>query len=219
MSRGDDMEYIRLLLIFLLLLSSCIIEVVEVDEAPSEQAYVSRVVDGDTVVLESGEKVRFVGINTPEKWEYYYGEATQGLRDLVENKSVILTRDVSDRDKYNRILRYVYLEDGTFVNARMVEQGFARAYYYPPDTRHYDYFVELETVAKEKNLGIWNLSGLERIVQEQYPQGCNYVASKTGEVYYSVECKYANRILEKNRLCFKTADDAVQSGYRLTKKC
>ena len=213
------MEYIRLSIILLILLSSCILEVVEVNEPLSEQAYVARVVDGDTVVLENGEKVRFVGINTPEKWEYYYGEATQGLRDLVEYKLVILKRDVSDRDKYNRILRYVYLEDDTFVNALMVDGGYAKAYHYPPDTLHYDQFLNIETQAKAEGIGIWNETASLDSDLGGYPLGCNYVSSKSGEVYYSIECKYANRILVKNRVCFESEEKAVAAGYRLTAKC
>jgi len=213
------MEYRWLSIILLLFLSSCVIEVIQIPDTTPTEANVVRVVDGDTILLDSGEKVRFVGINTPEKWEYYYVEATVALRNLVGNQTVLLERDITDKDKYGRLLRYVYLLDGTLVNGLMVEGGYAKAYHYPPDVKHYDGFVVLETEAKEAKLGIWNLTGLESVVQESFSPGCNYVASKSGEVYYSKDCKYANRILEKNRVCFESADEAVEAGYRLTKKC
>jgi len=221
MSRGTIMVKYRLSVILLcLLVSSCI--VVEINEAESDESeiyFVTRVVDGDTVLLDSGEKVRFLAINTPEKWEYYYVEATQALRDLIENKTVVLVRDVSDKDKYGRILRYVYLEDDTFVNAVMVDGGYAKAYHYPPDTLHYDQMLNLETQAKAEGIGIWNVTASSGSDAGKYPEDCKYVSSKSGAVYYSVECKYANRILVKNRVCFENSEQAVEAGYRLTAKC
>ena len=98
---------------------------------------VTEVIDGDTVVLDNGEHVRYLGIDTPEihhptKPKQCYGEeAAKRNQELVEGKYVFLERDKEDRDKYNRLLRYVYV-GFTSINAELVREGFAYSYYFPP---------------------------------------------------------------------------------------
>ncbi|MFC1957820.1 thermonuclease family protein [Chloroflexota bacterium] len=81
-------------------------------------------------------------------------EAWQANRKLVEGKEVRLERDVSETDKYGRLLRYVWV-DGTLVNAELVRQGLAEAKAYPPDTKYQDYLEQMETEAREAGRGIW----------------------------------------------------------------
>ena len=94
--------------------------------------YVSRIIDGDTIELMNGERVRLIGINAPEKAQPYTVEATTKLSQLIGYNSITLEKDVSDKDQYNRLLRYVYV-GSTFVNLEMVKQGYAIAYPYPPE--------------------------------------------------------------------------------------
>ncbi len=91
-------------------------------------------------------------MNTPERDEPCYNDATQANADLVEGKTVWLVRDVSDTDHYGRLLRYIYVGD-TFVNAELVRGGWAESGYYPPDTAQVDYFDQLEAAAKRNGLG------------------------------------------------------------------
>jgi len=101
--------------------------------------------------------VRYIGIDTPEIYpqsEPFGREAWQANRRLVEGKRVRLERDVSETDKYGRLLRYVYV-DGVFVNAELVKQGLARAKAYPPDTKYQDYLRQMETEAREAGRGMW----------------------------------------------------------------
>lgn len=111
-----------------------------------EVAYVTRVIDGDSIeVLLDGEQeqVRYIGVNTPE---YYSDErdaavaATALNRQLVEGQYVLLVRDVSDRDKFERLLRYVFTARD-FVNYRLVQEGAAEARKYPPDTACGEYLI------------------------------------------------------------------------------
>ncbi len=124
------------------------------------QHVVERVVDGDTIVLANGDRVRYIGINTPESVqpgrpvECYGREAAQKNKDLVQGRRVTLEKDVSDRDSFGRLLRYVYV-DGLFVNGELVKGGYAKAAPYPPDTRHHDTFVALQREASRSNLGLW----------------------------------------------------------------
>lgn len=114
---------------------------------------VTRVIDGDTIVLANGIHVRYIGIDTPESDESGYKEATEANRELVEGKKVRLEYDVERKEKTNewklkiygppRTLAYVYV-DGIFVNAWLVENGYARASPYPPNVKYKELFQELE---------------------------------------------------------------------------
>ena len=122
---------------------------------------VASVVDGDTIVLENGERVRYLGIDTPETVhpskpvECYGPEASARNKELVEGKRVRLESDTTDRDQYGRLLRYVYVGD-TLVNAVLVQEGYAYSYYYPPDTQRYQELATLEQEAKAQGRGLWS---------------------------------------------------------------
>lgn len=135
---------------------------------------VTRVVDGDTLKLENGERVRLIGIDTPEVYEsaklqrdsrksgrdraviQAMGKKSSDFtRKLAEGKRVRLEFDVEKRDRYNRLLAYVYLQDGTFVNAEIVRQGFASPYTFPPNVRHVELFTRLYSEARQNRRGLW----------------------------------------------------------------
>jgi micrococcal nuclease len=127
----------------------------ETGTGTGETATVSRVIDGDTIdVILNGEvqRVRYIGMNTPERDETCYAAATQANAGLVEGQTVRLVKDTSETDRYDRLLRYVYVGD-VFVNARLVEEGYAEVVSYPPDTAYYDLFRDLEHAAAADNLG------------------------------------------------------------------
>lgn len=125
---------------------------------------VNRVIDGDTIEIEGKIKVRYIGVNTPEIYRDTTGKKTgeQCFADesylenkkLVEGKTVMLVKDVSDKDKYGRFLRYVYVDD-LFVNDYLITNGFAKIMIIKPDIKYSLEFKQKEKVAKENNLGIW----------------------------------------------------------------
>jgi len=119
-----------------------------------EEALVVRVIDGDTVELADGRRVRYLGIDTPEQGEFYAAEATTTNRELVEGKLVELQQGNRDCDGYGRLLRYVYI-DGIFVNAELVAQGYAIAYIFDPDEKYSQVLVRLEQYAKLRQRGLW----------------------------------------------------------------
>ncbi len=124
---------------------------------PPDTARVIDVIDGDTIIIDGGYKVRYIGIDTPEihpEVEAFGAEAWQANRKLVEDKEVRLERDVSETDKYGRLLQYAYVND-IFINAELVRQGFARAKAYPPDTKYQGYLEEMEAEAREAGKGMW----------------------------------------------------------------
>jgi len=117
---------------------------------------VERVIDGDTIVIDTGEHIRYIGMNTPEMEtsECFATEASEINKNLVLGKTVRLEKDVSDTDKYGRLLRYVYIDD-TFVDDYLVKNGDAKIMIVPPDIKYKDEFLQSENYAKENNLGLW----------------------------------------------------------------
>jgi len=131
----------------------------------TNQVQVVTVTDGDTIWVcclnGQREKVRYIGIDAPEtqhpvKGVQEYGhEAKAANRKLVDGKMVRLEFDVGRRDKYGRLLAYVYLEDGTFVNAWLVREGFAQVMTIPPNVKYKDLFLKLQREARDANRGLW----------------------------------------------------------------
>lgn len=132
----------------------------ENEKIASELFKVASVVDGDTIKLENGQVVRYIGIDSPETVhpskpiQCFGKEASQKNKELVEGKEVRLEKDVSETDKYGRILRYVYVGD-TFVNDYLVRNGFASSYSYPPDVKYQDQFKKAEEDARNGKKGLW----------------------------------------------------------------
>ena len=124
------------------------------DNSVYEQALVTTVIDGDTVDLVDGRRVRYLGIDTPESGEYYAENATARNKELVEGKIIELQRGDRDQDEYGRLLRYVYV-DGVFVNAELIAGGYAKAYIFDPDDRYSQILVQLEQYAKIRERGLW----------------------------------------------------------------
>ena len=128
-----------------------------------KKTVVERVVDGDTIIISGGERLRMIGINTPEsvkeagEVEHFGIEASKYTKDKLEGKTIYIEKDVSDRDDYGRLLRYIYLEDGTFYNEKIVKEGYAFAGTYPPDVKYNEILHDAEDYARENNLGLWKV--------------------------------------------------------------
>lgn len=132
----------------------------------SFEAEVVRTIDGDTVeIVFDGKKdtLRLTGIDAPEwgthvKAECFGKEASVRMKELSEGKSIVVVLDgsQSDRDMYGRLLGYVYLKDGTFVNQRMIEEGYAKAYRFKTSYAYEERFKSAEAEARNQKLGIWS---------------------------------------------------------------
>jgi endonuclease YncB( thermonuclease family) len=100
--------------------------------------YVISVIDGDTFILANKEKVRLICVDSPEKGKPGYDEAKRFLESLILNKEVRLEKDISEKDEYNRLLRYVFVNTTNgevFVNQEIVKQGYAKLFVFPPDIK------------------------------------------------------------------------------------
>jgi micrococcal nuclease len=137
---------------------------------------VQRVIDGDTFKLSNGERVRLIGVDTPETKlnDKLKRDARRTNQDaqtiiamgrqskdfskkLLEGKRVRLEFDAQRRDRYGRMLAYVYLKDGTFVNAELLKQGYAQLMTVPPNVKHKDLFVRMQREARENQRGLWRV--------------------------------------------------------------
>lgn len=135
---------------------------------------VTYVIDGDTLKLENGEKVRLVGIDTPESKQNAKlkrdlkktdkdavtlinmgKKASRFTNSLASKKYVRLEFDVEKRDRYNRLLAYVYLPDGRMLNAEIIKAGYAQILSIPPNVKYQDLFLELQQEARDNNRGLW----------------------------------------------------------------
>jgi len=120
----------------------------------------TRVVDGDTIILDNGERVRLIGVDTPETKhprkpvEYFGKEASAFTKKMVEGKMVRLEYDWQERDKYGRMLAYVYLMDVTFLNAEILKQGYGHAYTRFP-FKYLEKFKQYEKEARKAKRGLW----------------------------------------------------------------
>jgi micrococcal nuclease len=129
----------------------------------AESGRVVRIVDGDTIIVELGgrqERVRYIGVDTPETVapdrppECFGKEASAANARLVEGERVRLERDVSDRDQFGRLLRYVYVED-RLINAELIRDGYATAVTFPPDVSEASRLRDLEREARSARRGLW----------------------------------------------------------------
>jgi micrococcal nuclease len=134
--------------------------------ASQVEAVVTNVVDEDTIdVLIDGQeyRVRYIGVDTPETVhpihgeEPYVWEASEYNKSLVQGQTVFLEKDVSETDQFGRLLRYVWLEDGTMVNSLLLAGGYAQVSTFPPDVKYANDFVELERIAREAGVGLWGM--------------------------------------------------------------
>ncbi len=136
---------------------------------------VTRVIDGDTIELNTTERVRLIGIDTPEtrvnrKLERDMKrtgkesqmiiamgkEATEFTKRLALGKTVTLEYDAEKRDRYGRLLAYVYLPDGKMLNAEILKQGYGQLYTFPPNIKHVDMFIKMQLEARENERGLWD---------------------------------------------------------------
>lgn len=140
----------------------------DIQQVPSDLVYyaVDRVVDGDTIIVTidgTAERIRLIGVDTPETVdpnkpvECFGPEASNYVKSLLGGKKVGLESDSSqgDKDKYNRLLRYVYLSDGTNVDEDIITKGYGHEYTYNLPYRYQDQFINAEQLAQSKKIGLW----------------------------------------------------------------
>jgi micrococcal nuclease len=197
---------------------------------------VKRVIDGDTIQLENGQKVRYIGINTPESVDprrpvqCFGKEASKRNKELVEGKVVRLEKDVEDKDKYGRLLRYVYLPSGAFINYELVKQGYASVYTFPPNVKYVNKLQQAQKYAREKNLGLWakcnkKIATIFKASSTPAVSGCvikGNINSEGQKIYHLPNCSYYSKTqidTARGERWFCTEAEAIKAGWRKAGNC
>jgi len=186
------LKWLWVLVLTVIILSGC---------SASPVFTVRHVYDGDSFVLTNSDEIRLIGIDAPEKDEPGADEARAFLTKLIKDKPIRLEGDKEDKDRYKRLLRYVYVGD-TFVNAEMIKSGYAITLFIQPNGNKYQAeFTALETTAKETKTGIWA------------PDAPVYVTD-FGQKYHRAGCRH----LAKSKTAI-TLGEAKQKNYQPCKEC
>ena len=202
---------------------------------------VESVVDGDTIVIENGIRVRLLGVDAPEKSECYGEEARAELAKLVAGQDVILEKDQSGDDNYGRLLRYVFVQnespsgDNLFVNKKIIRDGFARAQYVKPNKRYLSFLQAAEREARADEIGIWKncdyesaQAGLEN-EREQASEAPSKDCVIKGNIsknytkdYFLPGCPNYKRVIvdvRKGEKWFCSEEEAKKAGWQLSGSC
>lgn len=172
--------------------------------------------DGDTIVLGGGQHLRYIGINAPEiahdnhKAEAFGYEAKKYNQLLVRSKKVRLEYDKVKYDRYGRLLAYTFLLDGTFINKKMIEKGYAYVLPRSPNIKYDRMLLKTQRDAMSAKHGMW------RNWDEKEGK---YLGSKKSKRFHLKTCPYGRRIKKRNRVSFKKKWDAFWSGFAPCKRC
>jgi len=174
--------------------------------------------DGDTILLTDGRRIRYIGINSPEidheahdrRAEPYGYEALRYNKRLVYKERVRLEFDRETRDRYNRELAYVFLPNGTFVNLKLLENGYAYCLFIKPNDRHNALFLQTQRQAMKSGRGIW---------QQWHEPGRQYIGSQRSRRFHLVTCPNGRKVSPKNRITFSSRWEAFWAGYAPAKGC
>ena len=188
-------------------LLACLTCVWTVQGGAGDTHRVLRVVDGDTAVLEDGEVVRILSIDTPERGDTLYREATEYLKKFLEGRNVSLELGRRRRDSYHRLLGHLWIGD-TLVSEKLVEAGMARLYPFPEDTVHLRRLVAAQTRARVSKTGIWQMPAPER---------CSvYVIHPTSLRFHRPTCRSARTLTDSTS---RTREELLDSGLAACRNC
>jgi micrococcal nuclease len=172
--------------------------------------------DGDTIVLENKERIRYIGMNTPEiahpgkSAERYGYEAAQFNKKLVLSEKVRLEFDSEKQDQYGRTLAYVFLEDGTMVNEKLVEQGYAYVLTGKSKGKYDSLLLKKQQAAMDAGKGMW---------KDWKNKEDGYIGNSRSKRFHTQDCHLGQQTGKKNRVAFSSTWTAFYEGFAPCKKC
>ena len=181
-----------------------------------DEVKVRWVIDGDTIILTDGRHVRYIGINTPEiehehqKAEPYGYQAKKYNEKLVFSKTVRLQFDKERHDHFGRLLAYVFLPDGTFINKAMIAQGYAYLLPQKPNIMYAKILLQAQREAMSAKKGMWR-----EIAEEEG----GYSGNRRTKRFHATACPFGEKISLTNRVSFKSKRDAFRAGFAPAKRC
>ena len=186
-------------------------------DADSPPVKVRWVDDGDTIVVAGGERVRYLGINTPEvahkdkPGEPFGDEAKAFNKKLVQGRWINLEVGEQQRDHYGRLLAYVFLEDGTFVNGELVRQGYAHLLRKQSKLRYWKRLLALQRQALKEKKGMWSLPVVK---PEKF-----YIGNKRSWILHRPHCQFGRKTAAGNRVRFRDRYEALYHGFSPGRHC
>lgn len=185
--------------------------------APPTSGTVSTVLDGDTIVLHSGERVRYLGLDAPEiahngsPGDCYGDEARQANRDLVLHQRVTLQYEREAKDRHGRLLAYVVLQDGRCVNSELIRTGMARVFRSREGFSRFEELVALQREALSSRRGLW---GACVVKPARF-----YVANRSSWVFHRADCPFGRATGARNTLHFAARWSALGEGFSPCRRC
>ncbi|MDI6852337.1 MAG: thermonuclease family protein [Deltaproteobacteria bacterium] len=186
-------------------------------QVPPQEALVVEVGDGDTVIIAGGRKVRLLGIDAPElekegrPADFLAHKAKAELARLINGQRLRLEYDELRYDQYGRLLAYLFLPDGSLVNAEMVRQGLAKVYIFPPNTRYQDRLLAAQREALEARRGLW-----QQALAKDEPY---YIGNKSSLRFHRPDCPGGRQTAPGNRVQLESPKEAYLKGYSPCRMC
>ncbi|MHC1744275.1 MAG: thermonuclease family protein [Syntrophobacteraceae bacterium] len=184
---------------------------------PPTSGMVSAVFDGDTVQLQSGERVRYLGLDAPEvahngtAGDCFGEEAKRANRDLVLHKRVTLQFDHERKDRHGRLLAYVMLSDGRSVNGELIRAGYAHVFRSVEGFTRFGDYVALQRDAIENRRGMW---GACRERPARF-----YITNRSSGVFHRAGCRFGRSTSIRNAIRFETRWAALMEGFSPCRRC
>lgn len=186
------------------------------DIAGAKEYVATKIIDGNTIKLDTGEIVKYIGVEAPDLYqkdegpEFFARQASRYNQKLVFMKKVRLEFDKERKDKNGNTLAYVFVKK-TFVNAELIKLGYAKAHIVSPNNKYKTMFLDLEKSARQSVKGLWQKTKKDT---ETY-----YIGDKRTYLFHRPSCKYVDKIPEKSKIIFRNRTDAIDIGYIPDKMC
>jgi micrococcal nuclease len=178
---------------------------------------VKHVIDGDTILLENGEKIRYLGIDAPELAhdgepnEFMALESSQFNRATVSKGRVRLEFDLERKDLHGRLLAYVFLEDGDMVNVLLVRKGLARVSAVKPNLKYFNLLLDSQRAAMADKIGLWT-----KTTERPEPV---YIGNQKSYRFHRPGCPFAKEIAPANVIKFPDSSKAFWEGFSACRRC
>ena len=208
MGRHRKLGSIALVIFILLLTAGCL--------AAQTWHEVKWVDDGDTIVLTTGQRIRFIGINAPEidhkdqKAQPYGYKAKSFNKNLLRSHKIRIELDTERTDQYGRMLAYIFLPDGSFLNSRLLRNGLAFYLYRMPNVKYDQILFQAQLAAMASGQGLWH---------DWQEKKDRYIGNQTSRRFHLATCPYARKINAAHKVAFSSKWDAFQAGYAPAKEC
>lgn len=199
----------------------------EFSQSDPDTAQVVRVIDGDTIEVSingTTEKVRFIGVDTPETVhptkgvEPYGREASNFTKEKLTDQTVKLEFDVEERDQYGRLLAYVWLGEEMF-NEVLLREGYAQIATYPPNVKYVERFKAAQKEAREAGRGLWGYSEESRDASPAEGTSTQYLGNANTKKFHYPDCPSGQKTKPSNQVWFDSKQEALDAGYEPCGSC